>query len=72
MTKRRVTPYDDQIPPDLWVQILRADLRLRLIETVLTIARLRGATSLDVQEALSVKWDRPSGLRSPAHAGRVA
>lgn len=66
MTKRRVTPYDDQIPPDLWVQVPRADLHLRLIEAVLTIARLRGATSLDVQEALSVKWDRPSddfGLR---------
>ena len=30
------------------------------------MARLRGATSLDVQEALSAKWDRPSadfGLR---------
>jgi hypothetical protein len=66
VTARRKTLYDDQIPPDLWVEFPRADLRLRLIEAVLTIARLRGATSLDVQEALSVKWDRPSddfGLR---------
>ena len=52
VTPRRTTPYDDQIPPDLWVEFPRVDLRLRLIEAVLTIARLRGATSLDVQEAL--------------------
>ena len=45
--------YDDHIPPDLWLEFPRADLRLRLIEAVLTIARLRGATSLDVQEALN-------------------
>jgi hypothetical protein len=57
VTPRRTTPYDDQIPPDLWVEFPRVDLRLRLIEAVLTIARLRGATSLDVQEALCVKWN---------------
>jgi len=36
------------------------DLRLHLIEAVLTIARLRGATSLDVQEALAQRWNRPA------------
>ena len=43
-----------------------AELRLRVIEVVLTFARLRGATSLDVQEVLSAKRERPSadfGLR---------
>lgn len=53
VTPRRTTPYDEQIPPDLWVEFPRADLRLRLIEAVLTIARLRGATSLDMQEGLN-------------------
>jgi hypothetical protein len=40
------------------VKHARADLRLHLIEAVLTIARLRGATSLDVQEALGQRWNR--------------
>jgi hypothetical protein len=60
MTPRRTTPYDTQIPPDLWVRPARVDLRLHLIEAVLTIARLRGATSLDVQEALAQRWSRPA------------
>jgi hypothetical protein len=42
------------------VKHARADLRLHLIEAVLTIARLRGATSLDVQEALAQRWNRPA------------
>jgi hypothetical protein len=57
MTQRRVIPYDAHIPPDLWVKHPRADLRLRLIEAVLTIAQLRRATSLDVQEALAQRWN---------------
>jgi hypothetical protein len=60
MTQRRKTSYDTQIPPDLWVRPVRVDLRLHLIEAVLTIARLHGATSLDVQEALSKRWKRPA------------
>lgn len=55
-TPRRITPYDEKIPLDLWIEFPRADLRRRLIEAVLTIARLRGATSLDVQEALCAMW----------------
>ena len=60
MTIRRTTPYDAQIPSNLWVRPARVDLRLHLIEAVLTIARLRGATSLDVQEALAQRWNRPA------------
>ena len=56
-TPRRTTLYDDKIPLDLWIEFPRADLRRRLIEAVLTIARLRGATSLDVQEALCAVWN---------------
>ncbi|CAG0964482.1 hypothetical protein PLCT2_00953 [Planctomycetaceae bacterium] len=55
-TPRRITPYDKKIPLDLWIEFPRADLRRRLIEAVVTIARLRGATSLDVQEALCAAW----------------
>ena len=58
-TPRRITPYDDRIPPDLWIEFPRADLRRRLIEAVRAIARLRGATSLDVQEALCAAWNVP-------------
>jgi hypothetical protein len=39
---------------------VQVDLRLHLVEAVLTIARLRGATSLDVQEALAQRWNRPA------------
>lgn len=46
--------------PTLWVRPARVDLRLHLIEAVLTIARLHGATSLDVQEALAQRWSRPA------------
>jgi hypothetical protein len=60
MTQRRVIPYDAHIPPDLWVKHPRADLRQHLIEAVLAIAQLRGAISLDVQEALSQRWSRPA------------
>ena len=56
-TPRRTTPYDEKIPLDLWIEFPRADLRRRLIEAVLTIARLRGATSLDLQEALCAAWN---------------
>jgi hypothetical protein len=56
-TPRRTTPYDDKIPLDLWIEFPRADLRRRLIEAVRTIALLRGATSLDVQEALCTVWN---------------
>lgn len=43
------------------------DLRLHPIEAVLTIARLRGATSLDVQEALSQRWNLPARSGSIRH-----
>ena len=56
-TPRRITPYDEKIPLDLWIEFPRADLRRRLIEAVVTVARLRGATSLDVQEALCAAWN---------------
>ena len=67
VTPRRTTPYDEQIPPDLWVEFPRVDLRLHLIEAVLTIARLRGATSLDVQEALAQRWNRSARSGSIRH-----
>ena len=67
VTPRRTTPYDEHIPPDLWVEFPRVDLRLRLIEAVLTIARLRGATSLDVQEALAQRWGRSARSGSIRH-----
>ena len=54
MTKRRVTPYDAHIPPDLWVKFPRVDLRKNLIEAVLVIAQSYGALSLDVREALGM------------------
>jgi hypothetical protein len=57
MTQRRVIPYDAHLPPNLWVKHARADLRLHLIEATLTIAQLRGAISLDVQEALAQRWN---------------
>ena len=56
-TPRRITPYDEKIQLDLWIEFPRADLRRRLIEAVMTIARMRGATSLDVQEALCSVWN---------------
>ena len=60
VTPRRTIPYDEQIPPNLWVKHTRADLRLHLIEATLTIAQLRRATSLDMQEALSQRWSWPA------------
>jgi hypothetical protein len=42
------------------VKHARADLRLHLSEAVLTIAQVRGATSLDVGEALAQRWRVPS------------
>ena len=50
VTPRRTTLCDEQIPPDLWVEFPRADLRLRLIEAVLVIAQSYGALSLDARD----------------------
>jgi hypothetical protein len=64
MTQFTVVFDETHIPPDIWVQPIRADLRRRLIEATLVIARTPGATSLDVQEALSPVWNRPARDRS--------
>jgi len=61
MTKRRVTPYDAHIPPDLWVKFPRVDLRKNLIEGVLVIAQSYGALSLDVREAMGIAQTGTSG-----------
>jgi len=60
-----VLQFDEtHLPPDIWVQPIRADLRRRLVEATLVIARTPGATSLDVQEALSPVWNRPAHDRA--------
>ena len=64
MTQSTVVFDDTRLPPDIWVQPIRADLRRRLVEATLVIARTPGATSLDVQEALSPVWNRPARDRS--------
>ena len=62
MTKKRATPYDAHIPPDLWVKFPRVDLRKNLIEAVLVIAQSYGALSLDVREGLGMREAGGSAL----------
>ncbi len=64
MTQTNLVFDETRLPPDIWVQPIRADQRRRLIEATLTIAHTPGATSLDVHEALSPVWNRPARDRA--------
>ena len=67
MTQRRKTPYDDHIPPELWVKFPRVDLCKKMIEAVLVIAQSYGALSWDVREAAG---GRKRGALRTAHSKR--